>query len=169
VTIVKTRRLTIRHLQTGDAAFILELVNQPAWLEHIGNKKVYCLDDAKNYILNGPVAMYREHGFGLFLVENNISRQALGICGLIKREILESPDIGFAFLPEHWRRGYAFEAANAVIDDAHKRLNIKVILAIATQQNQASINLLGKLGFEFQEKMQDNNKELNIYTRLSVT
>ena len=173
MAIVKTSRLTIRHLQTGDAAFILELVNQPAWLEHIGDKNVHSLDDAKNYIHSGPVTMYREHGFGLLLVENNSSRQAIGICGLIKRETLASPDIGFAFLPEHWGKGYAFEAANAVIVDANKRLHVDEILAITTRHNHASISLLVKLGFDFQEKMLDNNKELNIYScqcdRLSAT
>ncbi len=173
MTIVKTSRLTIRHLQADDADFILNLVNQPAWLEHIGDKNVHSLDEAKNYIQNGPVAMYREHGLGLLLVENNSSGQAIGICGLIKRETLASPDIGVAFLSEHWRKGYAYEAASAVIVDVHKRLNIDEILAITTQHNHASISLLVKLGFEFQEKMQDNNKELNIYScqceRLSIT
>ena len=163
MVIVKTSRLTIRHLNHGDAAFINELVNQPAWLEHIGDKGVHNLNDARDYITNGPLAMYRDHGFGLFIVENTTTNQPVGICGLIKRDTLPLPDIGFALLPDHCSKGYAFEAANAVIQIACKELKIKKILAVATFNNHSSIRLLAKLGFEFQEKMHDNGKGLNVY------
>jgi len=163
VVIARSNRLTIRHLNTGDAAFILELVNQPAWLEHIGDKNVHSLEDAIGYIQNGPVSMYTEYGFGLFLVENNTSNKAIGICGLIKRETLPLPDIGFAFLPDYWGKGYALEAARVIMEEAFNRLRIGQILAITSINNFPSIKLLGKLGFEFQEKMQDNDKDLNVY------
>ncbi len=163
VVIAKSNRLTIRHLHTGDAAFILELVNQPAWLDHIGDKNVHSIGDAVTYIQDGPLNMYQKYGFGLFLVENKSSGKAIGICGLIKRDTLPLPDIGFALLPDHWGKGYALEAAMSVMEEAFNRLRISQILAITSVNNFASIRLLGKLGFEFQEKMQENDKDLNIY------
>ena len=162
--ITETRRLKIRQLSEDDAAFIFELVNQPAWLAHIGDKNVHSLTDAENYIINGPVSMYTKYGFGLYLVELLSNAKAIGICGLIKRENLPEPDIGFAFLSEHWQKGYAYESANAIISDAIGRQEIKYILAITTLHNHLSIKLLDKLGFVFDKTIEDNDKVMNLYS-----
>ena len=167
--IVETKRLKIRQLTRNDAAFILELVNQPAWLAHIGDKNVHSLLDAENYIMNGPVSMYAEYGYGLCLVELASSRKPVGICGLIKRDFLPEPDIGFAFLSKYWRRGFALESAEAVITNATDSLDLKKILAITTVKNHSSIKLLNKLGFVFDKYIEDNDKVLNLYSLIGQT
>ena len=115
MTVLETERLILRRFNVDDADFTLKLVNEPSFLRYIGDKKVRNPEDARQYILNGPVASYERNQFGLNLVELREAHTAIGMCGLLKREELSSPDIGFAFLPEFWNKGFAFEAATAVL------------------------------------------------------
>ena len=150
MTVLETERLILRRFNVDDAEFILKLVNEPSFLRYIGDKNVRNLEDARQYILNGPVASYDRNQFGLNLVELRDSHTPAGMCGLLKREELSSPDIGFAFLPEFWNKGFAFEAATAVLQDARERLRLERILAITSLDNDASIKLLERLGFHFE-------------------
>jgi len=164
MTVLETERLSLRKLTVDDAEFILALLNEPSFLRYIGDKKVRNLDDARQYILNGPVASYERHGFGLNCVELRESHTPIGMCGLLKREELPDPDIGFALLPDFWNKGFAFEAAEAVLKDAH---NLQRILAITSLDNHASINLLQRLGFRFEKVVQlsANGEELRLFSR----
>src|SRR5580765_5486715 len=128
--VLETDRLILRHLTTDDAAFILELVNEPSFIRYIGDKQVRTLEDARRYVLDGPVKSYETYGFGLNLVELKSEAKPIGICGILKRDTLPDPDIGFAFLPAYWNQGYAFEAADAVMKHARSALNLDAILAI---------------------------------------
>lgn len=151
MTILETNRLLLRRLAVEDAQFILTLLNEPSFIRYIGDKKVRNLDDARQYILNGPVASYERNGFGLLLVELKDSHTPVGMCGLLKREELPDPDIGFALLPDFWNKGFAFEAATAVLQDARESLRLECILAITSLDNEASINLLQRLAFRFEK------------------
>lgn len=148
--IAETERLVIREFITDDAPFILELVNEPAWLTFIGDKGVRTIDDAVRYILNGPVKSYHTHGFGLWLVQLKQENIPIGMCGLIKRDLLEHVDIGFAYLSAHNGQGYAYEAAIATLEYAKDKVGLKHILAITNQDNSRSIRLLEKLGLKFE-------------------
>lgn len=143
---LETERLLLRPLTTGDAPFILTLLNEPSFLRFIGDKKVRTLEDAQQYLRTGPIASYNQYGFGLLLVELKDSQTPIGMCGLLKREELPDPDIGFAFLPEYWNKGFAFESATAVLKDAQ----LDRTLAIVSPDNDSSIRLLEKLGFRFE-------------------
>jgi ribosomal-protein-alanine N-acetyltransferase len=149
----ETQRLTLRRLSLEDAAFILALVNEPSWLAHIGDKHVRTLDDARRYIAEGPMAMYARHGFGLYLVERRTDAEPLGICGLLKRDTLDDVDIGFAFLPAHWGRGYAREAAVATLTQAREAFGLARVVAIASPGNASSIRLLESVGFVFERAL----------------
>ena len=148
--IAQTQRLIIRELTIDDAPFILELVNEPAWLAYIGDKGVRAMEDAVKYILTGPVKSYETNGFGLWLVQLEQSNMPIGMCGLIKRDTLPLADIGFAFLAAHNGKGYAHEAATAVLEYAQNKVGLLHILAIVNQDNVRSIHLLEKLGFRFE-------------------
>ena len=164
--VMETERLILRELDFSDAEFILALLNEPSFLRYIGDKKVRTIQDAEQYILNGPVASYERHGFGLCAVELKESHTPIGICGLLKRDELPDPDIGFAFLPDFWNRGFAFESAAAVLQDARERLNLHRILAITNQDNEPSIKLLQKLGLHIERviKMSTDSTELFLLT-----
>lgn len=151
MSVLQTDRLSLCQLSIQDAPFIVELLNTPAWLEFIGDRGVNTLDDACSYILNGPVTSYNQWGFGLYLVKLKESYLPIGLCGLLKRETLEDVDIGFAFLPQHTRKGYAYEAASAVMTYARATLHLKRIVAITAPTNQRSISLLERLGLSYKE------------------
>src|SRR5262252_2410369 len=150
--ILETERLIVRHLSADDAGFVLELLNEPSFIRYIGDKQVRNLDDARRYIADGPLQSYELNGFGLYLVELKASHTPVGICGLLKRDTLPDPDIGFAFLPAYWKQGYAFESASAVRHYARETLGIGRLLAIVNPSNAASIRLLERLGFRFDRR-----------------
>jgi RimJ/RimL family protein N-acetyltransferase len=161
--VLQTERLALRWLDAGDASFILQLVNEPLWLKYIGDKGVRTLQDAQNYISNGPAAMYMRLGFGLYLVELKDGAKPLGICGLIKRESLEDVDLGFAFLSDFWGRGYAYEAAAGTMSYARTTLGLGRIVAIVSPDNHPSAKLLEKLGFHFERMVDSGGDDLSLY------
>jgi RimJ/RimL family protein N-acetyltransferase len=147
--VLETDRLVLRHLSAADAGFMLGLLNEPSWLRFIGDRGVRTLEDARSYILKGPVDMYGRLGFGLYLTELKDEDVPIGICGLVKRDFLADVDIGFALLPGFWGQGYAYEAASAVMEYGKGALGLKRIAAITNPENHSSIRLLEKLGLKF--------------------
>jgi RimJ/RimL family protein N-acetyltransferase len=145
--------------------FIAELLNQPSFLRYIGDKEVRNDADAVRYIENGPAASYERFGFGLYLVQLKSTKTPIGMCGLLKRDSLPDPDVGFAFLPNYWSQGYAFESASAVLNYARDVLGIKRILAITSPDNDASIKLLEKLGLKFEgfTKLSPDESEVRLF------
>jgi RimJ/RimL family protein N-acetyltransferase len=164
--VVETDRLTLRRLAVEDSAFILELVNDPDWLRFIGDRGVRTLEDARTYLLNGPLAMYERTGFGLYAVELKSDSVPIGMCGLIKRDGLADVDIGFAYLPQYRAHGYAYEAASAVLAYGRSEFGLKRIVAITSPDNERSIQLLEKLGFTFEKiiTLPGNNEELKLFS-----
>ncbi|MGE5199841.1 MAG: GNAT family N-acetyltransferase [Rhodospirillaceae bacterium] len=167
MVVFETDRLVIRQLTVDDSHFILRLLNEPSFLQHIGDRGVRNLADATQYILTGPIASYERHGFGLFLVQLRETGEPIGICGLLKREALDDVDLGFAFVPESWSKGYAFESAAATLAYARDARHLTRVVAITSQDNVASINLLVKLGFYFDRMVQmpGEKEEVKLFAR----
>jgi RimJ/RimL family protein N-acetyltransferase len=163
--ILDTARLSLRWLAPDDAAFIRRLVNEPSWLRFIGDRGVRDDDDARRYLDQGPLAMYAAMGFGLYLVETRGGRTPMGLCGFVKRETLPDVDLGFAFLPEFWGRGYAREAAAATMAFGRRTLGLARVVAITAPDNQPSIRLLERLAFRFERRVRlgDDADELCLY------
>ena len=164
-TYLETDRLRLRELHEGDAAFILELLNEPGWLRYIGDRGIRTLDAARQYIVDGPVAMYRRHGFGLYAVVGKQHGELLGMCGLIKRDSLDDVDIGFAFLARHGGRGYGLESAAAVLDHARRVLRLPRVVAITAVDNHASIRLLERIGLRFEKmvRLAGDDEEIRLF------
>jgi [ribosomal protein S5]-alanine N-acetyltransferase len=147
--ILETERLSLRELNADDAVFILELLNEPAFIQNIADRGVRTIADARVYIEIGPIASYEKFGFGLYLVELKESDIPIGMCGLLKRDYLEDIDIGYAFLERFWSKGYAYESASAVMGYARNILKLRRVVATTTLDNQGSIRVLEKMGFKF--------------------
>jgi len=148
--VISASRLHVTQLSEElDASFILQLVNTPGWIRHIGDRNIHSVQDAEQYIVNGPVASYAKYGYGLWLIKRIEDDEPIGLCGLVKREYLPHPDLGYALLPQYEGQGYAIEAATAVVHHAQQVLSIPVIAAITTDDNVRSLRLLFKLGFDF--------------------
>jgi [ribosomal protein S5]-alanine N-acetyltransferase len=165
--VLETDRLVLRRLTLNDAPFILELLNEPSFLRFIGDRGVRSLQDARLYILKGPIASYHRHGFGLYLVFLRETGEPIGMCGLLKRDVLPDVDVGFAFLPAHWRHGYAFESATAILDYARESLGLKRIVAITSPDNVASIGVLEKMGmkFEMMVRLEGDTRDVKFFAR----
>ncbi|MDQ6651930.1 MAG: GNAT family N-acetyltransferase [Acidobacteriota bacterium] len=167
MTISETERLNLRKVSLKDAGFILRLLNEPSFLRFIGDKGVRTLEDARNYIVTGPIASYERHGFGLWLVELRDSNVPIGICGLLKRDSLPDVDVGFAFLPRYWSMGYAYEAASAALSYGTKVIGLKRMVAITNPDNVASIKLLEKLGLRFESMIElpEGGPKIKLFAR----
>jgi RimJ/RimL family protein N-acetyltransferase len=163
VTVIGTARLVLREFAPDDAGFVLRLLNEPSFLRYIGDRGVRSLDDARRYIAEGPMAGYARDGHGLMRVERKSDGTLVGMCGVLKRDTLPDPDLGFSFLPEYWSQGYALESAGAVMAQARGRLGLGRILAITTRDNEPSMRLLGKLGFRFERMIAMGSEELRLF------
>jgi RimJ/RimL family protein N-acetyltransferase len=147
--ILETERLIIRHLTQDDGEFILELLNEPGFIQNIADRGVRTIEDAQAYIRDGPAASYANNGFGLFAVELKETGVPIGMCGLIRRDVLPDVDIGYALLERYWNKGYAYEAAAAVLNYGYKTIGLKRIVAITAPDNDASAKVLEKIGLQF--------------------
>ena len=162
--IAKSTRLTLRHLSELDSEFILAIYNTEGFLRFIGDRNIRSLSDARDFLKDGPLKMYKEHGISLYRVEinnseTNDSGTGVGLCGLIKRETLDDIDLGYAFLPEHCGRGYALEAAELSLDFAKTTLKIERVVAITRVDNLPSISLLKKLGMQCEGVYESGTEE----------
>ena len=144
--ILETPRLVLREFTHEDDAFVLRLLNEPSWLRFIGDRGVRTLPDARRYLDDGPRRSYARNGFGLWCVVPKGGDAPVGMCGLLRRDTLADVDVGFAFLPEAWGRGYARESAAAVLDHARDVLGLRRVLAITDPENAASIRVLERVG-----------------------
>jgi RimJ/RimL family protein N-acetyltransferase len=162
--ILETERLRLREFTLDDTAFIIELLNSPGWLKFIGDRNVRTESEAIAYLENGPLKSYDQHGYGLSMVELKDRDKPVGMCGILNRDTLDTPDIGFAFLPEAQGKGYAYEIAAALLNHANTDLKIPVLAAITLPENKNSITLLEKLGFGFEKRfVNDGDEELALY------
>jgi RimJ/RimL family protein N-acetyltransferase len=170
VVVLHTERLVLRRLTPDDAEFILQLLNEPSFLQYIGDKGVRTLDDARHYIATGPVASYERFGFGLYLAALHPGGTPIGICGLLKRDTLEDVDLGFALLPGFWKLGYALEAAAAVLAHGKAAFGLTRIVAITSPDNERSGRVLAKLGFAFERmtRLTPADHEVRLYARQEI-
>lgn len=186
--VLETERLILRQIVEADAEFILDLLNQPSFIRYIGDRNVRTLEQAREYIASRFTKSYAENGFGLYLVELKAAfgnsdaarlvpkckiqnpkskiQMPIGICGFVKRDALPDPDIGFAFLPQFERKGYALESAEAMIKYGGEALGLKRVLAITTPDNESSIKLLGKIGFKFERliRLPYDDEEIKLFS-----
>lgn len=163
---LETERLRLRKFTENDSEFILELLNTEEWIRYIGDRKVYTPDSAKKYLIDGPLKSYVQHGFGLSMVELLDGKIPVGMCGLIKRDSLEDVDLGFAFLPQFMRKGFAFEIADACLHAAFHEFRLSRVVAITLAENTASVSLLNKLGMKFEKNilLPGDKAELSLFS-----
>jgi RimJ/RimL family protein N-acetyltransferase len=164
VKILETNRLNIREITESDAEFILDLLNQPSFINNIGDRGIRTIEQAKEFIENRFRASYGKFGFGLYAVEFKETGAPIGICGFVKRDYLPDADIGFAFLPQYERRGYGFESASAMLDHGRETLGFEKVAAIVSPHNEASAKLLEKLGLHFEKMIKTDTEELKLFS-----
>lgn len=164
---LETARLWLRRFVFDDAADVVGLLNQPSFIRNIGDRGVRNVDDARRFLHDGPMAMYERYGFGLWRCARRADDVFVGMCGLLRRDILPDVDLGYAFLPEHWGQGYAFEAANATAELAVRRFGLNRIIGVVKEHNAASIRVLEKVGMRYERMypMHPDEPEVRLYAR----
>lgn len=163
---IETERLSMRRLTLDDADLMLSVWNDPAFIEHVGDREIYSIEQAHDAMLNGALRSYEEYGYGPFRIGLREDDRAIGICGLFRREGYEDPDIGWSTLPTYGGKGYAFEAATAVLDHVHNELGIARVLAFISAGNLPSIGLARKLGlrYERQVRLVGDDEDVCLYS-----
>ena len=146
---LETPRLILRRLEFADAPFLVTLLNEPSFIQNIGDRGVRSIEDARRYLREGPMAMYDRYGFGLW---HTATREGVpaGLCGLLKRDILPDVDVGYAFLPQFWGQGLAYEATAATLRHGAAKFGLKRVIGIVSEGNAGSIRVLEKLGLNFE-------------------
>ena len=144
--LISTARLTFYKLTENDAPLMLALLNEPSFIENIGDRGVRTLAQAEQYLKDGPLASYQQHGFGMYRVVRAADGSSIGLCGLVSRDYLPAPDLGYAFFPEFGGQGYASEAAAAVYHFGKTVLKLPKIVGIVQASNLASQRVLQKVG-----------------------
>ncbi len=164
---IETDRLIIRPLSLDDAPFVVTLLNDPLFIKNIGDRLVRTPEDAVTYIRSGPMKSHEENGFGLDCVVEKKTGRAVGTCGLLKRDVLDDVDVGYAFLPQFRSKGYAKEAVRAVISHAKDDLHLPQLAAIVNPDNQPSIQLLTDFGFQYDKmvRLSEDSKEIKLFMR----
>ena len=147
--LLETKRLALFKFTKEDASFLFELVHDPKWIKHIGNKSIHSLLDAEKYIESTIIPCYETLGFGLYVVKLKGQDTAIGLCGLLKRDWMEHVEIGYGFLTLYRRKGYAIEASTAIQNYAKVHLGIGSLAAITGVHNEKSNSLLDRLGMHF--------------------
>jgi [ribosomal protein S5]-alanine N-acetyltransferase len=161
-----TAHLDIREFNEKDAPFIFELLNTPLWLQFIGDRNIHSVADAEQFLKNGYIFNYSKIGYSFYKVNLKDSFHSVGLCGFAKRDYLDHPDIGFAFLPEYYGKGFGFEAASAMLEYGFKNLVFNKIQAIVNTENEASVALIKKLGLTFVKTIiaPNDSKELMLFS-----
>lgn len=147
---IETERLRMRAVTLQDTGIMLAVWNDPAFIRNVADRGIRTDDEAREAIENGALQLFRDFGYGPCCISLKSDGAMIGICGLFKRENLDEPDIGFAILPGFCGKGYAYEAAAATVKYAREQLNLRVITAIVSPNNAASIGLIEKLGLRFE-------------------
>ena len=147
--LMETERLRLRPVTVDDTALMLAVWNDPAFIENVADRQIRSVEQAREAIENGAQKLFEDYGYGPYCMSLKTDGSMIGICGLFRRENLEDPDIGFGVLPDYCGKGYAGEAAAAVVDYARSELRIDRIAAIVSPTNVASISLIEKLGLTF--------------------
>ncbi|HUN25127.1 MAG TPA: GNAT family N-acetyltransferase [Steroidobacteraceae bacterium] len=147
---LETTRLRLRNAALPDESFFLRLLNEPSWLENIGDRCVRSLADAESYIRSKIWPQHETSGYGMYVVELKSREIPIGICGLVKRDYLSAPDLGFALLPEYVGQGFATEAARCVMSHARATWSIPRLYAVTRRGNERSLRLLDRIGFRYE-------------------
>ena len=163
---LQTRRLSLRWITLADAELMLAVWNDPAFIEHVGDRGIRSLQQAQETLQQGAFELYAQYGYGPYRVALAADDTGIGICGLFRREGFDEPDIGYSILPAYCGRGYAFEAASAVLEYARTTLGLARVTAFIAPANAPSIGLAGKLGLRYERmaRLSADDADVGLYS-----
>lgn len=164
----ETERLYLRPTSLDDADINLKLLNTEEFKKYVGDRNVNTLDESREYLKNRNLPQIEKLGYGNFTLIKKDTGEKIGSCGLFHRDGLDVVDIGFAFLPEYFGKGYGYEAARRILRAGFEEYGLQKISAITVKENVASQKLIEKLGLKFQKIVRiPNDPEDLLYYEIS--
>ena len=165
--LMETARLRMKPVTVNDAELMLTIWNDPAFIRNVTDRGIRTLEQSRDAIKDGAQKLFEDYGYGPYCMSLKSDGSMIGICGLFRRDNLDDPDIGFGVLPDFVGKGYAGEAAQAVVDYARDTLKIGVLTAIVSPENAPSIGLIEKLGLTYERMitMPGDDGAICLYTR----
>jgi RimJ/RimL family protein N-acetyltransferase len=154
-----TERLSLIPLNINDATFIFHLVNTKGWIQFIGDRKILNVGLSKMYVQQ----LLDNANINYWVVHLKKEKIPIGVVTIIKKDYLLFHDIGFAFLEKYQGKGYAFEAAEKILNYAMNEVKMENIAAVTNLENIRSIQLLEKLGLHFHDIIKNNGENLYLY------
>ena len=159
MTSITTKRLAFTNITEEDALFMLELVNTDGWLKFIGDRNVHSEQEAISYIKK----ILDNKSINYWVIRIKETGIPIGVLSFNKRDFLDFFDLGFSLLPSFKSKGYAYEAANALINELPLKHFESTIVALTNPDNEVSINLLKKLGFQLDKQIVQDRKHSNVF------
>lgn len=154
--VLETERLILRKITENDAGLQDRVLNTPAVMQFLGGvRELHQIEESHAKTM----ASYSRNGFGfLFLIEK-ATGDLVGHAGLKRVDIPSAPnlgdhEIGWLVREDRWRRGYAHEAASAVLDWAFTTIGAPFVVATTSNRNIGSWRLMEKLGMERREDLE---------------
>ncbi len=164
---METERLYLAPVTVDDSELMLAVWNDPAFIRNVADRGIRTVAQARAAIESGAQKLFEDYGYGPYSIALKSDGSLIGICGLFKRDNLDHPDIGFCVLPDYCGKGYAGEAAAAVVKHAQHELGIRELAAIVSPSNAPSIGLIRKLGLRFERMitMPGDDHAICLYSR----
>jgi [ribosomal protein S5]-alanine N-acetyltransferase len=155
-----TARLSLRRPTRPDAPSVLRILSNRSVVEHNPSDLVGELSESE-LLLGRWLKHWAEHGFGNCCVFEKESGQLIGNCGIRCMTVQTAPvlNLMYRFDPSTWGRGYATEAARAVLDWTFQNLPGQVVLARIRPGNLASQRVARKIGLRRDPNFDDQGAD----------
>ena len=156
--------MRLRPVSMADLDALYRIWTDPAVREFFWDGETITRERAEAGVREG-MGDFAKHGFGLWVATEE-GGGVVGFAGLRHLDHAPGVEILYGFAPTHWSRGYATEAAAAILRYGFEEAGLDRILGIADKDNAASRRVLEKIGMTFEgETLHEGREE----ARYSVT
>jgi ribosomal-protein-alanine N-acetyltransferase len=149
--ILETDRLLLREYVEEDAEAFFKLNSDPEVLRFVPDKRLLNVEQARQILIDHPIADYRKYGFGRGACILKSMGEQIGFAGLKYLEELGEVDLAYRLMPTHWGSGLATEIALASVRYGFADLGLKRIVGLVMPENIASVRVLEKTGLRYAE------------------
>lgn len=145
--IFNAKRLVGRHLLASDVPALLEVYGDADAMRWVGDGQPLTREDCKRWI-EVSAGNYRSRGYGMSAIIEHGSNRVVGFCGLVHPDNQPEAELKYAFGRSSWGRGYATEAARAMLAYAHGPVGLSRVVATVYAENLPSRRVLLKAGLK---------------------
>ena len=161
---IETKRLWLRPFSIADIESSYLMNRDKEVSKYTGDGGVVSKAEIERRIKEDVLGDYEKYGFGRLVVELKSDNKFIGFSGLKYLEDMDEVDLGYRFMSAYWGRGIATEAAQACLKYGFDKLNLNRIIAMVLPDNKASIRVLEKIGFSYEQNIIEDGQEAQLYS-----